>query len=56
MTEFGDRNKMVDLLQEASQRDRMVIEFQKRGGQIQAMDITDHVRILEEQQEENDER
>lgn len=43
---------MIELLKEVSQSDRMVIEFQKRGGQIQAMDITDHVRILEEQDEE----
>lgn len=43
---------MVDLLLEASQRDRMVVEFQKRGGQVHAMDITEHVRILEEEHDE----
>jgi hypothetical protein len=50
MTDFADRDTMVNLLKEASQRDRMVVEFQNRGGEIHAMDITDHVKVLEEKQ------
>jgi len=42
-----DRNSVVDLLKEASQRDRMVVEFQNVDGEIQAADITDHVKVLE---------
>lgn len=48
--EFADRDNMIDLLKEASQRDRMVVEFQKKSDEsIHAMDITDHVRVLEEE-------
>jgi hypothetical protein len=51
MPEFADHDNMVDLLKEASQRDRMVVEFQKKSdGSVHAMDITDHVRILEDEQ------
>ena len=49
MPEFSDHDKMVELLTRASQQDRTIIEFQKRGNEILAMDITDHVTELEEQ-------
>lgn len=51
MTEFANKSNMVDLLKEASQRDRMVVEFQNRSDEITAMDITQHVETLEEQNE-----
>ena len=50
MPEFEDRHNMVELLKEASQRDRMVVEFQSGEDGIKAMDITNHVEKLEENQ------
>lgn len=49
MPEFGDRDKMVELLQLAASQERTIIEFQQRGDEIIAMDITDHVDQLEAQ-------
>jgi hypothetical protein len=50
MPEFKDKHNMVQLLKEASQRERMVVEFQNDGDQIKAMDISEHVKRLEENQ------
>lgn len=42
-----DRSSVVKMLKEVSQSERMVIDFQKVDGKIQAADITDHVEMLE---------
>lgn len=49
-TKYEDRHNMVNLLKEASQRERMVVEFQtdSDNGKLRAVEITEHVSKLEE--------
>lgn len=49
-TKYEDRHNMVNLLKEASQRERMVVEFQtdSDNGKLRAVEITEHVLKLEE--------
>lgn len=44
-----DRDTVVEMLMEVQNNERTVIEFINRGGEIRAMDITEHVTQLEEQ-------
>lgn len=44
-----DRESIIHLLQTAYESERLVVEFRRKDGEIQALDITDHVTELEKQ-------
>ncbi|MFC6953718.1 hypothetical protein [Halorubellus litoreus] len=44
---FSPRDQVIDLLMLAQEQERTVIEFSRRGDQVFAMEITDHVAELE---------
>lgn len=45
------KDVLMDILQKAASQDRAVIEFKKRDGELHAMEITEHVEVLEEENE-----
>jgi hypothetical protein len=45
---------LMDILRRAASQDRAVIEFKKRDGELHAMDITEHVAVLEDEYEQQD--
>ena len=44
-----DRETVIHLLMKARTEDRLVVEFQNVGGEIRALDVTDHLVALEEE-------
>jgi hypothetical protein len=43
------KDVLMDILRRAASQDRAVIEFKTRDGELHAMDITEHVEVLEDE-------